>query len=253
MLGNNGGKIGVMGAPSAASGASGIYLPNEQSIAKRAGQWPLGPNEVPAIGAAFEGGFFAGYISHTANGVPTHALIVSPRSAASGTGYTTTTLYQYKTVTTDTVNTYSTFDGASNQAAMIAAGIANHPAADYCENLTTNGYTDWYLPARFEQEIAYFNLKPTTDSNFTGTNGGNNPYAVPARNFSYTAGNPAQTIATAFMSGGSQAFSTDRQHWTSTRFDNISCRSFFYQTGESQTFSWATDNFNVRAFRKVAL
>ena len=33
---------------------------------------------LPAIGSAYEGGFFAGTISHTANGVATHALIVAP-------------------------------------------------------------------------------------------------------------------------------------------------------------------------------
>ena len=38
----------------------------------------------PAIGAAYQGGFFAGYISHTANGVATHALIVGSTAQASG-------------------------------------------------------------------------------------------------------------------------------------------------------------------------
>jgi hypothetical protein len=33
-----------------------------------------------AIGFPMAGGYFAGYISHTANGVPTHALIVAPRA-----------------------------------------------------------------------------------------------------------------------------------------------------------------------------
>jgi hypothetical protein len=47
---------------------------------------------LPAIGAAYEGGFFAGTISHTADGVATHALIVAPAATgASGTGYTITT------------------------------------------------------------------------------------------------------------------------------------------------------------------
>jgi hypothetical protein len=32
------------------------------------------------VGEAYGGGFFAGYISHTADGNPTHALIVAPRA-----------------------------------------------------------------------------------------------------------------------------------------------------------------------------
>jgi hypothetical protein len=44
------------------------------------------------IGSELGGGYFAGYISHTADGVPTHALIVAPRATgATGTGYTLTT------------------------------------------------------------------------------------------------------------------------------------------------------------------
>ena len=40
------------------------------------------------IGQAFGGGYFAGYISHTADGNPTHALIVAPRATgATGTSY----------------------------------------------------------------------------------------------------------------------------------------------------------------------
>jgi hypothetical protein len=52
-----------------------------------------GKQKFPAvIGEPFGGGFFAGYISHTADGNPTHALIVAPReTGATGTGYTLTT------------------------------------------------------------------------------------------------------------------------------------------------------------------
>jgi len=44
------------------------------------------------IGDEFGGGYFAGYISHTADGNPTHALIVAPRATgATGSSYTLTT------------------------------------------------------------------------------------------------------------------------------------------------------------------
>ena len=43
---------------------------------------------LPAIGASYEGGFFAGTISHNADGVATHALIIAPASS----GYNTSGL-----------------------------------------------------------------------------------------------------------------------------------------------------------------
>jgi hypothetical protein len=41
------------------------------------------------------------------------------------------------------------------------------------------GFTDWYLPARYELDIAYFNLKPSTQAN--DTSWGSNVYSVPQR------------------------------------------------------------------------
>jgi hypothetical protein len=32
----------------------------------------------------------------------------------------------------------------------------DHPAAEFCVNLSIGGHTDWYLPARYELDIAYF-------------------------------------------------------------------------------------------------
>ena len=45
---------------------------------------------------------------------------------------------------------------------------ASHPAAQFCEGLTIGGFSDWYMPARNELEICYYNLKPTTQNNNTG-------------------------------------------------------------------------------------
>ncbi len=205
---------------------------------------------LPAIGASFQGGFFAGTISQTANSVATHALIVAPAATgATGTGYTLTTMKQWKTTNTTTAGTTSTYDGAANTAAMVTAGIADHPAAEFCETLSIGGYTDWYLPARDELEIAYYNLKPTTTSNDTGY--GINAYSVPARGSNYTAGTPAQTTVTAFQTGNSEAF-VAAYHWSSTEFSSTTAWRLNFSDGIQGDFS-KSNIFRVRAFRKLAL
>jgi hypothetical protein len=134
---------------------------------------------------------------------------------------------------------------------MVAAGIADHPAAEFCVNLSIGGLTDWYLAARWEWDIAYFHLKPTTASN--NTSWGDNPYSVPRRNSKYTADNPAQTGVAAFALNQSEAF-VDNTHWTS--FENSSAASwrFSFATGAQLQFGGLKQNAErVRAFRRVAL
>jgi hypothetical protein len=202
------------------------------------------------IGTAIEGGFFAGLISHTANSVPTHALIVAPRATgASGTGYTITTNLQWKTTNSTTTGTTSSFDGAANTAAMVTAGIASHGAANFCVNLSIGGFTDWYLPARYELDIAYENLKPTTTSN--NTSWGINPYSVPERTVNRTAGAPAQTSVAAFQSGGAETFVADF-HWSSTEASSTAAWLLRFLGGDQGTGSKGNGS-RVRAFRKLAL
>jgi hypothetical protein len=201
----------------------------------------------PAIGAAYEGGFFAGYISHTDDGVATHALIVAPAATgATGTGYTLTTNKQWKTTNTTTAGTTSPFDGAANSANM---NNASHPAAQFCEGLSIGGYSDWYLPARYELDIAYENLKPTTTSN--NTSWGINPYSVPERTVNRTAGAPAQTSVAAFQSGGAEAFVAD-YHWSSTEGSSTGAWELDFNDG-AQSNGLKANLRRVRAFRKLAL
>ena len=209
-----------------------------------------GSQPIPAvIGEPFGGGYFAGYISHTADGNPTHALIVAPSATgATGTGYTLTTMLQWKTTNTTTTGTTSSFDGVANTAAMVTAGIAAHPAANFCKNLSIGGFTDWYLPARYELDIAYFNLKPGTGVNDTSS--GTNIYAVPQRNSNWTAAYPTQTALTAFNTSA-EAF-VDSLHWSSTEFvGGIAWFLNFTNGGPANTNN--TLNLRVRAFRRIAL
>ena len=203
---------------------------------------------LPNIGDAFEGGFFAGTISHTDDGVATHALIVAPAATgASGTDYTITTNLQWKTANTTTAGTTSSFDGAANSANM---NNASHPAAQFCENLSIGGYTDWYLPARYELDIAYENLKPTTASNSTSY--GINEYSVPERTVNRTAGAPAQTSVAAFQVGGAEAF-VAAFHWSSTEASATSAWRLAFDSGLQYDGSLKDSTDRVRAFRKLAL
>jgi hypothetical protein len=198
---------------------------------------------LPDIGDAYEGGFFAGYISHTANGVATHGLIVAP----SASGYNGQVGLLWKTTNTSTAGTTSPFDGAINSANM---NDASHPAAQYCKGLTIGGYSDWYLPARYELDIAYENLKPTTASN--NTTWGINPYSVPERTVNRTAGDPSQTSIAAFQSGGAEAFVAD-YHWSSTESSATNARLLDFSTGVQGNGGKSGASSYVRAFRKFAL
>jgi hypothetical protein len=205
---------------------------------------------IPAvIGEPFGGGFFAGYISHTADGNPTHALIVAPRATgATGSGYTLTTNLQSKIENTTTTGTTSDFDGAANTAAMDTAGIADHPAAEFCVNLSIGGFTDWYLPARFELDIAYFNLKPGTGAN--STSWGSNIYSVPKRDNNNTANYPQQTYVTAFNTSA-EAF-VAANHLSSTEALTVNSWDVNFVSGLQGNTS-KTGVRRLRAFRRIAL
>jgi hypothetical protein len=219
-----------------------IYTPGKLILSKIQ-QYPA------VIGEEFGGGYFAGYISHTQNGNPTHALIVAPRATgATGSGYTLTTNLSWRIQNIITSGTLSDFDGVENTAAMVSAGIDNHPAAQFCRNLPIGGFTDWYLPARYEFDIAYFNLKPNTGVNATSF--GINPYAVPRRDINYTTSYPSQTPLTAFQVSGSEAFVADN-HWTSTGVTAIGAYLHFTGAGNMNTTS-PPGGFRVRAFRRIA-
>jgi hypothetical protein len=200
-------------------------------------------NGTLTLGQSFGGGYFAGYISHTADGNPTHALIVAPRATGSAAGLT------YQPSNQIIASTISDFDGVANTAAMVAEDIASYPAANFCVGLNIGGFTDWYLPARYELDIAYFNLKPNATVNNTGW--GTNIYAIPRRNSNWIAAHPTQTTVTAF-STGAEAFIADI-HWSSTRQTALIAYFFSFNNGEQLFNLFANFPMRVRAFRRIAL
>ena len=204
----------------------------------------------PSIGDAYGGGFYAGQISTSGNGVATHNLVVGPKSSADS-------YKRYLAFNTAVANTNSVINGPTNSAAVVATWGTNAPAAYFCETLTVGGFSDWYLPAKNELEVLYYNLKPTTTSNYTAS--GANPNAVPARASNYTTGEPGRTSATQFQAySGTEYFYTGK-YWSSTQDDNNASNYCFLQsfyTGRQYGFfSGQQKSFYqyVRAIRRVAV
>ena len=194
------------------------------------------------IGQAFGGGFYAGDISTTANSVATHYLVIAPLSS----GQTTD---QWKNANTATSGADSDINGPQNTADMVADGNSTvYPCAHFCNNASIGGFSDWYMPAKNELEVCYFNLKPTTASNSTSS--GINPNAVPARASNYTSGNPAQTSAAAFQSGGAEPFAT-AVYWSSTEFSATNARVQGFVTGYQFNRNKTIISYRVRAVRRV--
>lgn len=193
------------------------------------------------IGSALGGGFFAGQISTAGNGIADFNLVIGPVSTAQSS-------LQWKTTNTATTGTTSSIDGPANSTAM---NNASHPAAQFCEGLSIGGFTDWYMPAKNELEVCYYNLKPGTTNNTTSS--GINPNAVPARASNYSAGTPAQTAAVNFKTTGTEDFDLT-VYWASTQAPTVT-------NAWRQTFDYGYQGANadkdnvvrVRAVRRLAV
>lgn len=201
-----------------------------------------GAEPEPVIGEPYQGGYFVGYISYNEDGVATHGLVVADKAAE------VTDKLMYSATTVDA---YDKADGQANTNAMLAMG---GPAANYCNGYSNDGFDDWYLPAKNELEIAYYNLKPSTDLNVT--NSGINPNAVPPRNSNYSSLVPSQTAALLFQTGKDQAFaidSTNYRYWTSTSLAGSGdAKGIRFSDGRAVD-NGRTLERRVRPFRKFAV
>ena len=209
------------------------YGPSASSAASNSAT-PLG------IGSALGGGFLAGQISTAGNSIADYNLIIGPKASAFNNSK------QWKIVNTTTSGTSSDIDGPANSTAM---NNVTHPAAQFCEGLTIGGFSDWYMPAKNELEVCYYNLKPNTTNN--NTSSGINPNAVPARASNYTAGTPAQTSATDFQSGGTEAMSIG-SYWSSTESSSTYAKGQLNLYGNQFVYFKNYAGY-VRAVRRVAV
>lgn len=169
---------------------------------------------LPAIGTAYEGGFFGGLI--TLNG-ETYGLVVAPKAQGELEEAT------WGAYGNDLPGAISFNDGLANTQAMAAA---ESDLARWMLALDIAGFSDWYLPSRDELEVLYRNLKPTTQQNYCSFRDGENPSTVPV-SYPYSATNPAQTPASAFAEGGEESFAP-RWYWASTQYSpNLAWIQYF--------------------------
>ena len=216
--------------------ATNAYGPSPLSAASNS----VTPNLV--IGQAFGGGFFAGQISTAGNSIADYNLVVGPVASAQNLSI------QWKIVNTTTAGTSSVIDGPANSTAM---NDVTHPAAQFCEAVTAGGFTDWYMPAKNELDVCYFNLKPTTTAN--NTSYGINANAVPARASNNTSGNPAQTSATDFRDTGAEDFVANF-YWSSTELSaKYGYMQQFNYGNQNSTTQYKNASLRVRAIRRVAV
>lgn len=198
------------------------------------------------IGQEYGGGFYAGQISTTGDGVATHYLIVSPKASGQIQGY-------WKTTNTLTAGVFTNIDGPTNTANMLAGGENLHPLAKLANDAVIDGYDDWYIPSKNELEILFFNLKPFGFGNVTSS--GANPNAVPPRG-NYTSTVPGQTSVAAFQDGGAQSIAPvgGGSMWTSTQSPgNPDTHADVQSFGNGdQGIAFKANNFNfTRLVRRV--
>lgn len=209
-------------------------------------------------GTPFGGGY---YVGRYQIGGKIYALIVAPRS--NGELAATNLLDSGTNIS----GPYSLTDGATNTTFFKNSGRS--PAADWVKSLNIGGYRDWFIPAVNELELCYRYLKPSTTANFVnstiGPNGavGYNPVSIPL-GAAYTSSSPARTTSSAFISGGSQAFtpapvgSNDSYYFylTSTQVNDVLVWSQNFNTGiqtgaANNSSTGAT--YRVRAVRKILI
>jgi hypothetical protein len=204
-----------------AAGTSGTYgaVPSSGTISI---QNFYGTSKGPsAVGQPFGGGYFAGYISETGNGVPTHYLIISPRA------------YEVQNI--------SWLD-----------------AGPYCDSLVIDGYDDWYLGSMAEWWVVYYFLKPTTNANST-TGGGWGATTLACSpqpfNTNYTASVPAQTTVADFIyPSGSQCLRNPYpQYWSNQTYGPTNAYAIQTQFGNRVGLSFGASFVCVRPFRKQAI
>lgn len=192
---------------------------------------------IPTIGAALEGGFYAGRLQIDGQ---QYALIVAPKAEGETTG-------KWGEYNQDVPGARSYNDGHANTAAMAEAGSA---LAQWALSLNIGNYADWYLPSRDELEMLYRNLKPTDDENYCYFRDGDNASSLPA-GYPYTKESPAQTAAEAFQASQQEALEPC-WHWASTQYSPGTAWFQYFNVGYQDGYL-KLNELRARAVRKIPI
>ena len=127
-------------------------------------QGPAGTNSNNNIGRAYQGGYIAAEWVEGPSLTKKVLIVSNPQNA----------VFRKWTVQTQINNTVpapgatNRYDGAPNTTAIVAQAVGcigcDPFAAQYANNLTTGGYTDWYLPSIEELNMVYNAAVPITRS-----------------------------------------------------------------------------------------
>lgn len=132
---------------------------------------------------------------------------------------------------------------AATEAMRLAGTSTEYPAAHWARSQVIGGFNDWHIPARDVLELSWRTLKPTTTANYTtadrgttqtfdykrdgaygdtaNTHGTNNNSAPTGA--AYTSSVPGQTAASAFKTGGAEAYEFgSAYYWSSTEYSTSS-------------------------------
>ena len=168
-------------------------------------------------------------------------------------------------------------EGFAATKAMHSADTSTvYPAAHWARNLNINGFADWYIPARDELELCWRSLKPANNNNYvtadratgasfnyanngsygdTANTHGLNNNSAPA-GAAYTASVPGQTAATAFRTGGAEAYEFGSAVYvSSSEFNTSAIWHQRWRTTDSgnQNADGKNLSFRVRAVRRSVI
>ena len=214
----------------------------------------------PAIGSAYQGGYYVGRI--VVDGL-IYRLIVSPKSDESQRRMRPGFFAMPP-------GAISLIDGWANSQVMMSASANpdnDFNAVHWCRTRTTGGYSDWYLPSRDEMELIYRTLKPSFDQNYTtndivspigsimpdGLTWGQNLNSLP-RGAQYSTFVPGQTNLAIFQAGagGTQALEPNT-YWTSSRTITQEAYAWYFDCayGSINWGAYPNTNLYVRPVRRV--
>ena len=194
--------------------------------------------QLPAIGAPFEGGFFGGVIQINGS---RFAVAWAPKAEGEG---------RFALLPDDDAEpvALSCCDSVANTRALALVGSA---AAIWAQALRIGGHDDWCVAARDVLELAYRHFKPGTAETCCSFRDGDNPSSVPP-GYCYVIGEILQTSVADFQKGGAQAFE-ERWYWSSTQAGSGAAWGQHFYRGSQLGYYALSAEGAVRAVRLISL